>query len=104
MTLGELIADMSYANPEALVSTAWLHEHLAAPDIHVVDASWFFEFEGRDAKAEFTAHHIPGARFFDIDEICDSDSPLPPHAAESGEVLFARAAHGPRRWRQGRGL
>lgn len=89
MTPRELIGEMNYPNPEALVSTAWLHDHLDAPDVRVVDASWFFDFEGRDAKAEFAAHHIPGARFFDIDEICDTDSPLP-HMLPSPEKFSSR--------------
>ena len=29
----------SYAHPESLVSTAWLAQHLADPDLRVVDAS-----------------------------------------------------------------
>jgi thiosulfate/3-mercaptopyruvate sulfurtransferase len=33
--------------------------------------------EGRNARAEFEAEHIPGAVFFDIDEIADDTSGLP---------------------------
>ncbi len=74
----------------ALVSTDWLAERLSAPDIRVVDASWFMPDSGRDARAEFAAAHIPGAVYFDIDEICDETSPYPhmvPSAAKfSAEV------------------
>ena len=66
-----------YAHPEVLVSTEWLAEHLKAPDVRILDASWHLPTESRDAKAEYRAQHIPGAVFFDIDEICDTDSPLP---------------------------
>ena len=62
---------------DALVSTEWLAEHLAAPDVHVVDASYYLPGEGLDPRAEFELHHIPGAVFFDIDDIADERSPLP---------------------------
>jgi len=62
---------------EALVGTEWLAEHLADPDLRVVDASYYLPNEGLDPRAEFEAHHIPGAVFFDIDEISDTTSPLP---------------------------
>jgi thiosulfate/3-mercaptopyruvate sulfurtransferase len=68
---------MTYARPDALVSTAWLAAHLDAPDVRVVDGSFFLPTQKRDPKAEFANQHIPGAVFFDIDEIADTDSPLP---------------------------
>lgn len=60
-----------------LVSTEWLAQRLNAPDVRVVDASWYLPAAGRDAQAEFLEKHIPGAVFFDIDEISDRASPLP---------------------------
>ena len=60
---------MGYANPQSLVSTEWLAQHLNAPDVRVVDASWYMPQLGRDPKAEFNEAHIPGAVFFDIDEL-----------------------------------
>ncbi len=60
-----------------LVSTEWLGEHLHAPDVRVADASWYLPDEGRDAKAEYRASHIPGAVFFDIDDLSDEKSALP---------------------------
>lgn len=62
---------------DALVSTAWLARHLNAPDVRVVDASWYLPDQGRDASREFIHAHIPRAVFFDIDEICDSECDLP---------------------------
>jgi len=62
---------------DPLVSTAWLAEHLEAPDVRIVDASWFMPGTPRDPKAEFLLAHIPGAVFFDIDEIADETSDLP---------------------------
>ena len=61
----------------ALVSTDWLARHLGAPDVKVIDATWFLPTLQRDARAEYEAAHIPGAVFFDIDDIADTDSPLP---------------------------
>ena len=60
-----------------LVSTEWLAGHLGAPDIRIADASWYLPDAGRNAKAEYEAAHIPGAVFFDIDDLSDEKSPLP---------------------------
>jgi thiosulfate/3-mercaptopyruvate sulfurtransferase len=60
-----------------LVETAWLAEHLAAPDVHVVDATYFLPNEEGDARAGYAEAHIPGAVFFDIDDIADDRSELP---------------------------
>ncbi len=78
-----------YMRPEALVSTGWLQDHLSAPDVRVVDGSWYLPAMKRNAKAEFAAAHIPGAVFFDIDEIADTASPLP-HMLPSPEKFSAR--------------
>ncbi len=72
---------------DPLVSTAWLAEHLQAPDVRIIDASWYFPQEERDARAEYAMAHIPGAVFFDIDDIADETSGLP-HMLPSG-VKFA---------------
>lgn len=60
-----------------LVSTEWLADHLDAPDIVVVDGSYYLSTMKRDARAEYLAAHIPGAVFFDIDAIADKSSQLP---------------------------
>jgi thiosulfate/3-mercaptopyruvate sulfurtransferase len=60
-----------------LVETGWLADHLNAPDIVVVDATIHLPITGRDAKAEYRAEHIPGALYFDIDDIADETNPLP---------------------------
>ena len=64
-------------NKDALVSTAWLADNLDAPDLRVVDASYYLPGEGLDPRQEFEAQHIPGAVFFDIDAIKDPASELP---------------------------
>lgn len=76
-------------DPATLVSTAWLAAHLKDPDLRVLDASWYLPDAGRDARAEYGAAHIPGARFFDIDEISDQRSALP-HMAPPVEKFMSR--------------
>ena len=66
--------------------------------------SWHMPAAGRDARAEYDAAHIPGARFFDIDEISDAQSEPAAHGAAGGEVRGADARHGHRRRPPGRGL
>ncbi len=60
-----------------LVSTEWLSEHLEDPDVMVLDASWYLPNQNRDAGAEYATAHIPGALYFDIDQIADLTSDLP---------------------------
>ena len=45
--------------------------------------------EGRDARAEYAQGHIPGARFFDIDDISDNRSDLP-HMVPPVEKFMSR--------------
>lgn len=59
------------------VSTQWLSEHLQSPDISVLDCSWHMPASKRVGYAEFLQVRIPGAQFFDIDLISDTQSPLP---------------------------
>jgi len=60
-----------------IVETEWLANRLSTPGIVIFDASWHLPTSGRDAKAEFLAEHIPGALFFDIDDLADEKSALP---------------------------
>ncbi len=76
-------------DPKTLVSTDWLSAHLQDPDLRILDASWYLPDAGRDAKAEYNAFHIPGARFFDIDEISDQRSQLP-HTVPPVEKFMSR--------------
>ena len=76
-------------DPRTLVSTEWLAAHLRDPDLRILDASWYMPAAGRDARAEYRKAHIPGARFFDIDEISDKRSGLP-HMAPQPEMFISR--------------
>ncbi|MCW1839068.1 3-mercaptopyruvate sulfurtransferase [Prosthecomicrobium hirschii] len=69
-----------------LVSTEWLADHLEAPDVVVVDASWYLPTMERDGAAEYRAAHIPGAVHFDLDAVKDESNPLP-HMLPSPEVF-----------------
>jgi len=80
---------MATSDTQLLVSTDWLAAHLGAPDLRILDASWHMPDAGRDARAEYEAGHIPGARFFDIDAISDDQSDLP-HMAPPVEKFVSR--------------
>lgn len=60
-----------------IVETDWLATHLNSPDLIVLDGSWHLPTAKRDPKAEYLAEHIPGAIFFDIDDLSDEKSSLP---------------------------
>lgn len=59
-----------------LVSTDWLAGELGKPALRVLDATLFLAADGRDARAEFEAGHIPGAGFMDLAELSDAGSAL----------------------------
>jgi thiosulfate/3-mercaptopyruvate sulfurtransferase len=80
---------MSNDNPQQLVSTDWLAQHLKDPDLRILDASWYLPDAGRDGRAEYDAAHIPGARFFDIDGISDHRSSQP-HTVPPVEKFMSR--------------
>lgn len=63
--------------PIPIVSTEWLAAHLGESGLVVVDASWYLAAMNRDAKAEYSAGHIPGALFWDLDALSDLNSSLP---------------------------
>lgn len=76
-------------DPRTLVSTAWLAARLEDDGIRILDASWHMPAAKRDARAEYAAHHIPGAQFFDIDALSDPDSDLP-HMAPAPDFFAER--------------
>ena len=80
---------MTRDDPKTLVSTQWLAAHLKDPDLRVLDASWYLPGSKRDPFAEYQAAHIPGARFFDLDDVSDHRSDLP-HMVPSVEKFMSR--------------
>lgn len=71
-----------------LIAPADLAEHLGRPGLSIVDASWYLPAQNRLGRPEFDASHIPGAVFFDQDEIVDPDSNLP-HTLPSPDFFAA---------------
>ncbi|AZO77640.1 MULTISPECIES: 3-mercaptopyruvate sulfurtransferase [unclassified Bosea (in: a-proteobacteria)] len=65
------------ARNDIFVSTQWLAERLDAPDIVIVDGSFYLPAQKRDADAEYLQQRIPGAVRFDVDVIKDESSNLP---------------------------
>jgi len=72
-----------------LASTDWLGERLGAPDLVVVDGSYYLPAMKRDAAAEYLSGHIPGAVLFEIDKIADRSTDLP-HMLPSPEQFAAQ--------------
>jgi thiosulfate/3-mercaptopyruvate sulfurtransferase len=83
---------MPYAHPEALVGTEWLASHIHDPHIRIVDASFKLPGITPTAREDYDRGHIPGAVFFDIDDVAEPDTSLP-HMIPSPE-LFARKMEG----------
>ncbi len=80
---------MTYANPQALISTEELARQLSAPDLRIVDATTFMPGGKRDARREFAEAHIPGAVYLDVEDVSDHKSPLP-HMLPSPEQFSSR--------------
>ncbi len=73
---------------DPFVSPEWLHEHLGDTRVKVLDGSWFLPGDPRDPKAAFLEAHVPGAQFFDIDEIADKTSPMAHMAPTPEQFAF----------------
>ena len=80
---------MAHDDPKTLVSTEWLAAHLKNPDLRVLDATWVMPGVELDPVAGYNGAHIPGARFFDIDDISDNRSELP-HMVPPVEKFMSR--------------
>ena len=77
-----------------LVTTEWLSDELGRPDLIVFDATKYLPNEPKDGKTEFLSAHIPGARYFDIDEVADLDTDLPHMVPTPGRFAKLMAAMG----------
>ncbi len=81
-----------------LVSNSWLEANLSNRNVVLLDAGFHLPSQNRNAKQEFVAEHIPGARFFDIDAVADHATGLP-HMLPAPEVFAAARRAGPSvRW------
>ena len=82
---------MPYAHPEALVSTEWLAAHLADPHVGLLDSSFKQPGVTPTAREDYDAGHIPGAVFFDVDDVAEPGTSLP-HMIPSAERFAAKMA------------
>jgi len=75
---------MSYAHPEAIVNTQWVHEHQNDPKVRIVEVDY-------DPIANYQLGHIPGAILFDWRR--DLNHPLQRDilSKEQLETLFNRS-------------
>lgn len=74
-----------------VVSADWLEERLGQDDLRILDASWYLPAQGRNAQEEYEAGHIPGATFFDQDEVVEPGVDLP-HALPGPDVFSQHAS------------
>lgn len=74
-----------------VVSPEWLAQQLKKPGLSIVDGSWYLPAQNRDARTEYDAAHIPGAVFFDHDEVVEPGMDLP-HAIPSPAVFERHAS------------
>jgi thiosulfate/3-mercaptopyruvate sulfurtransferase len=84
---------MPYAHPEALVSTEWLAANLADPHVRILDSSFKQPGITPTAREDYDAGHIPGAVFFDIDDVAEPGTSLPhmiPSAARFAQKMAER--------------
>ena len=80
---------MPYANPDALVSTEWVATHMTAPDVRIVDCTYYLPNDGRNGREEYDKQHLDGAVFFDVDDVKDPDNPLP-HMVPPAHIFAAK--------------
>ncbi|MGG7517965.1 3-mercaptopyruvate sulfurtransferase [Allorhizobium undicola] len=80
---------MSAERSRFVVSAEWVQKQLGAPQFRIVDASWYLPSHNRNGAEEYARGHIPGAVFFDQDQIADHSTGLP-HTLPSPET-FAEA-------------
>jgi len=82
---------MPYARPDALVSTEWLAAHLDDPHVRVLDSSYKQPGIVPSARQDYDSGHIPGAVFFDIDDVAEPGTTLP-HMIPSAERFAGKMA------------
>jgi thiosulfate/3-mercaptopyruvate sulfurtransferase len=72
-----------------LVETDWLAERLKSPGLVVMDASLGSGGDVKTPREHYLEEHIPGALFFDIEDLSDETSTLP-HMLPSPEKFSSR--------------
>jgi len=79
---------------DPLVSTDWLAARLDDPKIKIIDASFKMPGMLPLPSDDHVGAHIPGAVFFDVDEIADRNDPRPHMYPEAAQFARAVAALG----------
>jgi thiosulfate/3-mercaptopyruvate sulfurtransferase len=78
-----------------LVDGDWLESRLADPGVRVIDATWYLPAQGRDARAEYAASHIPGAVHLDLSsDLADPNAPLRNTVGAPDALARVFAGHG----------
>lgn len=72
-----------------LVDTAWLADHLKDANLRILDASYFVPGGIAPALEQYNAGHIPGAQFFNINDVADPNGKKE-HAFPSAEIFAAK--------------
>lgn len=77
-------------NSPFLVTAQWLEQHINDENLALVDVrmSPVGLVPKKDMLAEFAAGHIPGAVYFDIDDVADKNTTLP-HMLPTAEAFAA---------------
>ncbi len=76
---------------DALVETDWLAKHLNDPNMRILDASYFVPGGVEPARKQYMEGHIPGAIFFDINDVAEPNGPKE-HTFPSAEVFAAKVS------------
>ncbi len=73
---------------DLLVSPAWVADHLKDPDLVILDATLppVGVAPAPDVRGRYAEAHIPGAVFFDIEELSDHSTALP-HMLPTAEIF-----------------
>ena len=91
---------MLFRNPQYLVGTDWLEEHLNEPGIKILDvtAKLTAELTNTARDVLYQAEHIPGSLFFDVasakGELSDHDAALPWTWPSSEQFSETMSRHG----------
>ena len=92
---------MEFANPQYLVSTDWLAQHLDDEDVRVFEATVFLGFRDgggyliESGRAAYEAGHIPRAGFLDLQEdFSDNSQELRFMMPAASEFAAAAGRHG----------
>jgi len=84
-----------------LLTPATLLPALKAPNLVLLDATYYLPTENKNADAEFLTAHLPKAKPFNVDKIADTTSALPhmlPLTAEAFEAHLQALGLTPESW------